>query len=61
MTALFAPALETIKQNLGEGKYQISGYVDSKNGFGALVRTRFACDLHTPNGHEFIIDALETK
>lgn len=59
--ALFAPALETSKLNLGDGKYQISGYVDAKNGSGALVRTRFACDLHTPNGHEFILDELDTK
>jgi len=58
LSALFAPASETIKQNLGDGRYQVSGYVDSKNGSGALVRTRFACDLHTPNGHEFILDVL---
>jgi hypothetical protein len=42
LTALFAPATETIKQNLGDGRYQISGYVDSRNGSGALTRTRFA-------------------
>jgi hypothetical protein len=56
LTALFAPAPETIKQNLGDGRYQISGYVDSKNASGELVRTRFACDLHTRDGREFIMD-----
>jgi len=61
LTALFASASETIKRNLGDGRYQVSGYVDSKNGSGALIRTVFACDLHTPNGHEFILDALETR
>ena len=61
LSPLFAPASETIKQNLGDGRYQVRGYVDSKNGSGALVRTRFACDLHTSNGHEFILDALETR
>jgi len=61
LTALFAPAPETLKENLGGGKYQISGWVDSKNASGAVVRTRFACDLHTPNGREFVIDAFGTK
>ena len=61
LTALFAPAPETIKENRGNGIYRISGYVDSKNRSGASVRTRFACELHTPNGHEFILDALETQ
>ena len=61
LTVLFAPAPETIKENLGGGKYQISSYVDSKNASGTVVRTRFACDLHTPNGREFVIDGLETK
>lgn len=30
---------------LGNGKYRVRGWVDSQNSFGAMLRTRFTCDL----------------
>lgn len=29
----------------GDGLYLVSGWVDSQNGFGAMIRQRFACEL----------------
>ena len=29
----------------GDGKYQVIAWVDSQNGFGAMIRTRFICEI----------------
>jgi len=60
-TAKFAPARETVIANLGGGKYRVSGYVDSQNSFGALIRSRYSCAVTTTNGTNFVLDQLEVK
>ncbi|MFC2099734.1 hypothetical protein ACFLSF_02770 [Candidatus Bipolaricaulota bacterium] len=32
------------------GSYRVSGYVDSQNSFGAMVRTYFSCTVEYENG-----------
>ncbi len=36
--------------HLGNGRYQISSYLDAQNGFGALVRTHFICTVEHIGG-----------
>ena len=37
--------------DLGGGRYKVKGYVDSENGFRAMIRTRFTLDMqYTPQG-----------
>jgi len=48
-TAEFAPYREQgVSANRGgrTGAYSVSSYVDAQNDFGAMVRTRFRCDVH---------------
>jgi len=40
-TAKFGDAL--VMPWKGDGCYQVSGYVDSQNSFGALLRTKYRC------------------
>jgi len=44
-TAKFPGLLEKADhiKDLGGGRYQINSWVDSQNGFGALLRSRFVC------------------
>lgn len=35
---------------------RVTGWVDAENGFGALVRNRFACTAYNPSGSWFIQD-----
>lgn len=32
-------------KSLGNGEYQINSWVDSQNGFGAMIRSRWACKI----------------
>ncbi len=60
-TADFESVLDGIKTwNLGGGKYKVSSYVDSQNGFGAKVRTKFGCYAETTDGQNFTVTNLET-
>lgn len=35
---------------LGGGKYRISSWVDSQNGFGAMIRSRWSCTITFADG-----------
>jgi hypothetical protein len=37
--------------SLGGGKYQISSWVDSQNGFGAMIRSRWSCKITFVDGN----------
>ena len=39
--------------NDGGGSYHISNWVDSQNGFGAMLRTRYTCRVETDDGVAF--------
>ena len=40
-TAKFPPNYDAQISNLGSGRFSVSGYVDSQNSFGAIVRTKY--------------------
>lgn len=46
-TAEFPGVTEKDKHitDLGGGKYEINSWVDSQNGFGAMIRTNFSCTI----------------
>ena len=33
-------------KDLGGGKFEMRSYVDAQNGFGAMVRNNFVCEIH---------------
>lgn len=37
-------------KSLGKDKYEINSWVDSQNGFGAMIRSRFSCRIIFENG-----------
>ena len=37
--------LEDIIRKTGENEYKISSYVDSQNGFGAMIRSEWSCTI----------------
>lgn len=51
-TAEFPKTSEKINHitSLGGEKYMIDSWVDSQNGFGALIRSRFTCKVIFENG-----------
>jgi thioesterase domain-containing protein len=60
-TADFAGYWDSTIENLGAGKYRVTSYVDSQNGFGALIRTRYTCHLQTNDGEDFLVTKLVTR
>lgn len=42
-TAVFPKPWNIKLLSLGNGRYFVDGYVDSQNGFGAMIRTKFEC------------------
>ena len=44
-TAKFTDWTESLISKTGEGQYRFVSEVDSQNGFGAMLRTRFYCDV----------------
>jgi hypothetical protein len=44
-TAKFSPFEETTISELGDDRWRVAGYVDSQNGFGALIRDRYSCTV----------------
>lgn len=58
-TATFPGRDEARVENLGDGRYKVFSYVDSQNGFGAMVRTRWACELMTRDGERFSLVSVK--
>ncbi len=44
--------------NLGSGRYRYAYYVDSQNGFGAMIRTRFVCVVKWVGGTQWRLESL---
>lgn len=44
-TADFQPSRDMRVETADNLSYKIAGYVDSQNGFGAMIRSNFTCDL----------------
>lgn len=43
----------------GDDTYNILGYVDSQNGFGAMIRTKFSCKVQYNGGHSWTCLSLD--
>jgi len=52
-TAKFPGTFQKNKHStdLGGGKYRISSWVDSQNGFGAMIRSRWSCKITFVDGN----------
>ena len=60
ISAVICPADEMcISGPSDEGKFKISGYVDSQNGFGAMKRARFNATAHyNPNSGGWVVEKV---
>lgn len=54
-----APDLTTMP--LGGGRFRVTAYVDSQNGFGALIRNTTDCAVHWVKGTDWALDHLELR
>jgi hypothetical protein len=45
--------------DLGGGRYSVSAYVDSQNGFGALLRMTFSCEVNWQSGRSYTLVDLK--
>lgn len=60
-TAVFPPASEAVVARRGNAdEYRVKSYVDSENSFGALIRTRYTCDVDYVGVDRWDLIALET-
>ena len=57
-TAEMCSISEAEIKELPNNKYSIYGYVDSQNGFGATVRTRFICEVQYDGKNWILTDIL---
>lgn len=46
-------------QDSGSNNYWVSGYVDSQNSFGAMIRTNFACELKRSDSGQWLLVSLK--
>ncbi|MGE4545849.1 MAG: hypothetical protein AB7D06_17290 [Pedobacter sp.] len=53
------PLQPDFTQQLSNKKFRIGSHVDSQNSFGALIRSRFYCDLSIDDAGEWHIDDLQ--
>ncbi|MEQ9374126.1 MAG: hypothetical protein RIG68_03055 [Imperialibacter sp.] len=44
-TAKFSGVKDTKIEAIAGGGYKVSGYVDSQNSFGAMLRSKYTCDV----------------
>lgn len=60
-TARFPRFTEATIDDLGGGQFRVRAYVDSENGFGALIRTDFTCKLQYAGGDNWKLLDLQTE
>jgi hypothetical protein len=58
-SAKFPRSSEATITDLGGGKFQVVSYVDSQNGFGALIRSTIDCTVHWTSGTSWSLDNLD--
>jgi hypothetical protein len=47
--------------DLGGGRYRFRGYLDSQNGFGALIRSTYDCSIKWAGGSDWELERLEMQ
>jgi hypothetical protein len=58
-TAEFGGPYSQVTKTLGGGRYEVDTYVDSQNGFGALVRSDFVCTVKHVAGDRYSLESLD--
>lgn len=58
-SAEFSSTFDTDINYKGGGAYRVKGYVDSQNGFGAMLRNYYFVDLFTRDGDEWFRTAIQ--
>ncbi len=58
-TAKFQPFLQQQIEDLGDGRYTIRAWVDSQNGFGAMIRTNYICTVKYIGNDKWQCENLE--
>jgi hypothetical protein len=56
-TADFANRSECTVVKVGDHRYRVSGYVDSQNGFGAMIRSSWVTEVHS-EGDSWYLDEI---
>ena len=57
-TAKFADWDESHVTKINSGEYLVTSWVDSQNGFGAMLRKQYVCDLKTFDGKTWTLVQL---
>lgn len=60
-TATFPYYKDFVSRPNGPNEYVISGYVDSQNSFGAMIRTSFDCNVKKSEGEAWRLLSLQTN
>ena len=64
-SAVFPPLDEVAVRKNADGTYQVSGFVDSQNSYGAMLRTHFSYRVEKKNGKwnclETFVDSAEQE
>lgn len=58
-TAEFPSGSEQFVTRIDEDTYLINSYVDSQNGFGAMLRTNYVCQITLNNNDTYTCDNVE--
>lgn len=58
-TANFAPMSQSTISDLGNGRWRVVAWVDSENGFGAMIRSGYTAELRWTGGDDWVLDSLE--
>lgn len=57
-TAEFSSHRESSVVFLGNCRHEVSGYVDSQNGFGALIRTSFVATVRSTGNDKWVLENI---
>ncbi len=60
-SAKFPPSSEAATTDMGGGRFRVLSYVDSQNGFGALIRNNFDCSVRWTSGTSWSLDKLDLQ
>jgi hypothetical protein len=60
-SAVFPTERETLCLNFGDNRFEIAGYVDSQNSFGALLRTNYSAIVKRSGDLVFEIESLKLE
>ena len=47
--------------DIGNFRYRVSGYVDSQNGFGAMIRTHYVAVVRDKGGRNWSLESLDMQ